>query len=118
MKRRDVLKGLAAGAAALGTVSATPLAVAGTRDQSPLDQEGAKYWSETSLNRVYPNSPVGSAAPLALTTCRNAQLSFQVCFRHQKDCSVRVRAELTPPPGWTARIRRVGYVPLQHLDTD
>ncbi len=121
MKRRDVLKGLAAGATTLGTLAGAQLSVQAasqSRAGSPLDQDGVKYWSETSLNRVYPNSPVGSAAPLALTTCRNARLSFQVCFRHQKDCSIRVRADVAPPEGWTARVRRVGYVPIQQLDTD
>jgi hypothetical protein len=121
MKRRDLLKGLAAGATTLGALTTEQIhlnAAAVTRTGTSLDQDGVKYWSETSLNRVYPNSPVGSAAPLALSTCRNAQLSFQVCFRHQKDCSIRVRAEVSPPDGWTARVRRVGYVPIQQLDTD
>jgi hypothetical protein len=121
MKRRDLLKGFAAGATTLGTLATYQPhldAAAASRAGSPLDQDGVKYWSETSLNRVYPNSPIGSAGPLVLTTCRNAQLSFQVCFRHQKEFSIRVRAELNPPDGWTARIRRVGFVPIQQLDTD
>ncbi|MGV3483680.1 MAG: hypothetical protein ACO1RT_04610, partial [Planctomycetaceae bacterium] len=101
MQRRDMLKTLAAGATTVGvTATANTVALAnaveatkpGARAGTPVEQHGAKFWTETSLNRVFPNSDPGSASPLTLKTARNAQLSFQVCFRNLKDCSMRVRA--------------------------
>ena len=123
MQRRDMLKTLAAGATTLGvTATGTAALAAATsndaRGGAPLEQHGVKFWSETSLKRIFPNSAPGSAATLELTTARNAQLSFQVCFRNLKDCSIRVRAAIEAPPGWTVRVRRVGYVPMQQIDTD
>lgn len=123
MQRRDMLKTLAAGATTLGVTAAATSAGAAQaavadRAGAPLEQDGVKFWSETSLKRIFPNSEPGSAAPLELATARDAQLSFQVCFRNLKDCSIRVRAAVTAPAGWTVRVRRVGYVPIQQIDTD
>jgi hypothetical protein len=122
MQRRDMLKTLAASAAAgvSATASArlTLAAASSDRTGDPLEEHGVKFWSETSLKRIFPTSEPGSAEPLQLTTARNAQLSFQVAFRNLKDCSIRVRAAVEAPEGWGVRVRRVGYVPIQQLDTD
>ncbi len=122
MDRRDLLKSLTAGSAALGLASAAAsedaVAPTGRRTGAPLEQETVKYWSESSLVRVFPNSDPGSAEPLNLVTGRNAQLSFQLCCRNLRDLAIRVRAEVTAPPGWTVKIRRVGFVPIEQLTTD
>lgn len=123
MDRRELLRSLAAGASAL-TAAGSVLADEGTsapasrRSGNAIEQNGVAFWSETSLARVYPNSEVGSAAPLALATARNARLSYQVCVRNEKDCAVRVRTAVQVPAGWSVQIRRVGYVPVQQLNTD
>ena len=68
MDRRDLLKSLTAGSAALGFASAATAgsgaAPAARRTGAALEQEGLNYWSESSLVRVFPNSDPGSAEPL------------------------------------------------------
>ena len=125
MQRRELLKTLAAGATTLGAVGSTAVvnqAAAATtvpkRAGDAIEQEAVKFWSESSLKRVYPNSDPGSAALLPLVTARNAQLSFQACFRNLRDCCIRVRATVDAPAGWSVQIRRVGYMPQQQLSTD
>ncbi|MBN1490117.1 MAG: DUF4091 domain-containing protein [Phycisphaerae bacterium] len=128
LNRRELLKSMAAGAAALsastaGTVRADSPAnetdsTRRSRPGAPIERDGVRFWLETSLTRVFPNSPAGSAAPLALLTARNAHLSFQACFRNLRVCSIRVRASVQGADDWSVRIRRVGFVPLQQLNTD
>lgn len=124
MQRRDLLKSLAAGATTLGTLGAVaaehPAAsgLPNNRPHDPVERDAVKFWSESALVRVYPNSAPGSAAPLPLLTARNAQLSFQACCRNLRDSCVRVRATVAVPAGWSAQIRRVGYMPQQQLSTD
>lgn len=123
MQRRDMLKTLAAGTAAVGVSAAAPAGVAlaaasADRPGKPLEKAGVTFWSETSLKRIFPNTEPGSAAELQLASARNAQLSFQLAFRNLRDCSIRVRAAVEAPEGWTVRVRRVGYVPIAQLDTD
>lgn len=123
MQRRDLLKSIALGAGALGTGLTRPtgvqaLTTATSRTESPIEKNGVKFWLENSLTRVYPNSSVGNAAIPALLTARNARLSFQACFRNLNDCSIRVRATVEGADDLHPRVRRVGYVPLQQLNTD
>ncbi|MBA3482623.1 MAG: DUF4091 domain-containing protein [Pirellulales bacterium] len=125
MQRRELLKTLAAGATTLGAVGSTAVigqaaaaSSARKRAGDAIEQDAVRFWSESSLKRVYPNSDPGSAAPLELVTARNAQLSFQACFRNLRDCCVRVRATVEAPAGWSVQIRCVGYMPQQQLSTD
>jgi hypothetical protein len=122
MQRRDLLKMVALGAPALSMSVAHPtlastLTPPARRSGEPIHQGGVKFWLESSLTRVYPNSSPGSAAPLSLVTARGARISFQACFRNLQDCSVRVRAGLEGKNLFNGRICRVGYVPLQQLNT-
>jgi len=121
MQRREMLKSVVTGAATLGALAGAEEAVeAATANPAgaPLEQNGVQAWTESSLKRVYPTSPPGSAAPRTLTAARNSQISYQVCFRHTRDCSLRVRAKVDAPAGWSAQVRRVGFVPVQQLETD
>ena len=122
MHRRDLFKTMAAGTTVLGTLSSLSTAQAAhmpkNRAGHPIEQESVQFWTETSLNRVFPNSEAGSAETLELTSARNAQLSFQICFRNLRDCCVRVRASLDAPAGWNAKIRRVGFVLMDQHSTD
>ena len=123
MQRRELLKTIALGTGALGTGLMQPgdlpaVAAAASSSEPAVEKYGVKFWLVNSLTRVYPNSPVGSAAIPALTTARNARVSFQACFRNLKDCSIRVRATIDGADDLRPQVRRVGYVPLQQLNTD
>ena len=123
MQRRDVLKTIALGAGTLGAglvpqASLKALAAANGTADTAVEKDGTKFWLENSLKRVYPNSPCGNATIPPLVTARNARLSFQACFRNLKDCSIRVRATVEGADDLRPQVRRVGYVPLQQLNTD
>lgn len=119
MNRRDVLKSfVGAGAATLLTpTQASAQTHAATQPATPLLKEGLAFWLETSLNRVYPNSPVGNAQLRQLPTPRNARLSLQACFRNDRINSVIVRCEVLGADDLNPRVRRVGFVPLPNLNT-
>ena len=53
-----------------------------------------RCWLETSLERVFPNSPPGSTRMLDLVTARNRRLSFQACLRNPGTGMLRVRASV------------------------
>jgi len=121
MKRRDLLKTVAGGIVTLNLADhaqAADTAAKPNPPAAPLEVDGAAFWTESSLKRIYPTSAPGSAAPRTLVTARNAQVSFQLAVRNLKDCSIRVRAAVTAPEGWKTQVRRVGFVPMHNLDTD
>lgn len=80
--------------------------------------DGMTVWLETSLKRIFPQSPAGTARELELTVARGSRVSFQVGFHSDlKDqvhieCSMENAGELKP------RIRYVGLVPMHHFTTD
>jgi hypothetical protein len=49
---------------------------------------------------------------------RNERFSFQVALRQDGTEPLKVRIEAAFPAGWRARVRRVGYVPIRHLNTE
>ncbi len=138
MNRRDAIKaiaGAAASAAAVGTARAQT--TTGTADSSataantsaqngassakPLTKGGLQFWLSTSLNRVYPTSTPDEAnavsGPLKLRSGRNYRLSFQACYRNLETSSAQMECVATAPEGVEVQIRRVGFVPMQNLDT-
>jgi hypothetical protein len=123
MNRREALKAIAGtGAVTALAVGAPGLARAaepGTDERGkPLERNDIRFWLGSSLKRVYPNTPPGSARPLKLLSARNQKLSFQACFGNLKTNSVRMRCEVTgAPEGWSVHVRRVGFVPLRNLNT-
>jgi hypothetical protein len=117
MNRRDVLASLA-GTGLIGLTG--PLQASAEPDRpatAPVPKDGLVFWLETSLHRVYPTSSAGSTQILPLLTARNARLSFQACFRNLKDNSVIVRCEVIGADDCMPVVRRVGFVPLQALNT-
>jgi hypothetical protein len=79
-------------------------------------------WLSSSLVRHFPHDPAGKNRPWSYDAARNERVSFQVALRSQEDdwratrplevsCSVRA------PEGWSARVRRVGHVPVAHRNT-
>ncbi len=74
-------------------------------------------WLSTSCTRWYPASEPCAYRALALEAARNEQFSFQVVLRSDEANTQTVRVEAAGPDGWTVRVRRVGYVPVRHLNT-
>jgi len=71
-------------------------------------------WLESSLTRVYPNSPVGEQRSLGLLTARNRNISFQACLRNESLQSLNVECSVEGAADLGVRVRRVGYVPMRN----
>ncbi|RKZ07627.1 hypothetical protein DRQ32_09885, partial [bacterium] len=48
----------------------------------------------------------------------NERFSFQLAVRNPDSEPISVEVAAGSPPGWTVRIRKVGYVPVRHLNTE
>jgi hypothetical protein len=88
--------------------------MAGAEDSS----KGTKAWIETSLHRVFPNSPTGANSNLNLLAARNQKLSFQACLRNGTAARLHVECKVEENSDLQVRVRRVGYVPTPHRTTD
>lgn len=128
MNRRDALKSLVGATATValasraqaGNVSATTAPVADPHPANSISQAGLEVWLATSLQRVYPTSTSGDAcgaSPVELRAFRNFRLSFQACVRNLENSSATVECAVAGLDGVEVRIRRVGTVPMHHLDT-
>jgi hypothetical protein len=73
-------------------------------------------WLATSLRRFFPGSPAESAASLAIPCARGERISFQAVFRTGDEPMVAT-AVATCSRNLRCSVRRVGYVPLRHLQT-
>ncbi|MCK5802195.1 MAG: DUF4091 domain-containing protein [Lentisphaeria bacterium] len=76
-----------------------------------------KSWLSTTSVRFYPGSAACRYRALTLDGALNERLSFQVAMRMDDKNTQRVAVEVAGPDGWTLRVRRVGYVPVRHLNT-
>ena len=74
-------------------------------------------WLSTSCTRWYPASEPGARRTLSLDAARNEQFSFQVVVRSDDANTQKVQVAAEGPSGWAVRVRRVGYVPVRHLNT-
>ncbi|MEZ5278294.1 MAG: DUF4091 domain-containing protein [Opitutaceae bacterium] len=77
-----------------------------------------KSWITSSLQRIFPSTPPGRSASALGDVALNERFSFQSGVRHEGSSPLQVRVEARGPRGWQVRVRRVGYVPLRHLNTD
>jgi hypothetical protein len=73
-------------------------------------------WLCSSLHRVFPSTPASDASRLELLAARNSRASFQACVRNTTEQPIEVRLEVEGD--LEVSIRRVGYVPLKHHNTD
>lgn len=74
-------------------------------------------WLQSSLCRVFPTTQPSNESELRLLAARNERISFQVCLSNgtPKECQAKVVVEA---PGELAiQVRRVGFVPMQHHNT-
>lgn len=74
-------------------------------------------WLADTDERFYPRSPARERDALALELLRGERGSFQVVVR-TGDEPVQVGVACAAPDGVEVRVRRVGYVPMPHLNTD
>ncbi len=73
-------------------------------------------WTAPSTTRFFPSTqPPPRTNPLRRDLARNETAHFQVVMR--TDTQMRIRLEADAPSGWSLRIRRVGYVPVEHHNT-
>ncbi len=68
-----------------------------------------------STMRHFPNSPLPTKKLSVIDAALNESFSFQMALR--ADEHTWFRAEIEAPKGWEARVRRVGFVPVQHHNT-
>jgi hypothetical protein len=76
-----------------------------------------RFWLETSLKRIYPNSQPGEKMSLKIIAAKNERVSFQACVRNFSTDSAIVKCELVHDTDSTSMVRRVGYVPVIQLNT-
>ncbi len=74
-------------------------------------------WLSSSLRRFYPSSPIEPSRMPALAAARGERVSLQAVFRGA-DTAQWITAVVTAPDELTARVRRVGYVPMPHRNTE
>ncbi|MBI2440822.1 MAG: DUF4091 domain-containing protein [Lentisphaerae bacterium] len=75
-------------------------------------------WLQEMYRKIYPvgNKPAG--AFLRLDAARNESTAFQVAVVNTALAVAKVKIAVKVPRGIDARIRRVGFVPLPHHNTD
>ena len=74
-------------------------------------------WISLTDRRIYPSTESAPSFTGPLVVARNERFSLQLSLRSDGVDPIAATAEVKVPAGWTARIRRVGYVPVRHLNT-
>jgi Domain of unknown function (DUF4091) len=75
-------------------------------------------WLQSSLQRVFPSTPAAGDRTLDLTCVRNERASFQVCVRNETPDKVDVNVTVSGADDLRILVRRVGYVPMPHHNTE
>lgn len=77
-----------------------------------------QQWLEYSTTRIFLSAEPEKRNVLALSAALNERFSFQVAFRLDKSiAAAKITPQVTVPDGWQARVRRVGHVPVRHMNT-
>lgn len=77
-----------------------------------------RAWLVGTDRRVFAGTAApGRARPPRLLAARNETTSLQVAVHNGAAAPGEVSVEAVPPSGWTARVRRVDYVPVRHRNT-
>lgn len=69
------------------------------------------------LERYYPRDEHRAGATPWLDLALNEKGSFQIVLREPDIERLPVTVSVTGPEGWSLRLRRVGFVPVRHLNT-
>lgn len=93
-----------------GTIKPDPRHKAGENGKMEI-------WLESSMKRIFPQSPAGHSEELTLWAARNSKLSFQVGFHSNMKDQVQIacEAELGVVK---QEVRYVGLVPFPNFNTD
>jgi hypothetical protein len=76
-------------------------------------------WLQDSHVRIHPTGNARGPRALGMDAARGDHLSFQVAVENASpEAAPRVAVEASAPDGVALRIRRVGFVPLPHHNTD
>ena len=74
-------------------------------------------WTSSSLIRHFPLTPARPSRAMTLDAAIGERVSFQVVVRTEAGEPQSIRVEVDAFRGVDARVRRVGYVPVQHHNT-
>ncbi len=74
-------------------------------------------WLVSSLERVFPTTRARTQQRLEVVAARGETISFQVAVANLHTQEATVGLALEPPAGVSARVRRVGFVPMRHFNT-
>ena len=74
-------------------------------------------WISLTDHRIYPSTESAPSFTGPLVVARNERFSLQLSLRTDAVDPIEATAEVAAPASWTVRIRRVGYVPVRHLNT-
>ncbi len=76
------------------------------------------YWLQSSLMRVFPNSPASNKKNICIHGAGNERISFQACLRNLTPVQINTRISVSGPKDLGIQVRRVGYVLVRHHNTD
>jgi hypothetical protein len=74
-------------------------------------------WLCSSLRRFYPSSPAESNIGTSAVAARGERVSLQAVFRNG-ETPRRITARIEGPEALVLQVRRVGYVPMAHRNTE
>jgi hypothetical protein len=79
-----------------------------------------KAWLSDSLQRLFPNGPVGKCKKLEIACARGERISFQVGYRldMERKMPVDVSMDVLEAANFPVTIRRVGCVPMPHFNSN
>lgn len=77
-----------------------------------------RIWAVSKLERVFPSTTPRASKTTKIDAALNERFSFQAAVRNEGAAPVVVSAKAQGPAGWQVRVRRVGYVPVRHGNTD
>ena len=77
-----------------------------------------KFALADTLHRIFPHSRIKPNGTLRLDAARGERISFQVAIHNPTEKAQTVMLTLAAPAGIVTRVRRVGYIPLPHGNTD
>ncbi len=91
----------------------TSVTAAETSREAGASADGVPVWLESSLRRVFPDTPPGSKE-LSLLVARNSRASFQVALRTQDLAKTQTACAVAGADDLKPRVRFVGLVPVPH----
>jgi len=93
--------------------SAASTVAAATAAPETASADAVPVWLESSLRRVFPDTPPGPKE-LSLLVARNGRASFQVAFRTQDLAKTQTACGVTGAHDCKPRVRFVDLVPVPH----